>query len=128
MLQDEQYIAKKLGIEDWDEDKKGEAVAEAMVRAGEAVLGDLSDAQNDEYTAIINDDHQVIDQWLEQNAQDYHNNPVYRSLAETVGQDPERNNPAKLFATMAWVQVNVPDAEERVQKALDAYKQEINAS
>ena len=128
MLQDEQYIAQKLGIEDWDEDKKSEAVAEAMLRAGGAVLGDLSDAQNDEYTAIINDDHQVIDQWLEQNAPDYHDNPVYRSLAETVDQDPEHNNPAKLFATMAWFQVNVPDAEERVEKALNTYKQEINAS
>lgn len=128
MLQDEQYVAETLGIEDWPADKKEEAVVEGMLRAGGAITEGLSEEQDQEYTAIINDDHEVINQWLEQNVPDYKENPLYQMMANGTNDDPEHNNPAKLFATAAWFKINVPDAEERVEKALATYKQELAAS
>lgn len=127
MLQDEQQIIDALGIADWPEEKRKPAVIEATMRIGTALLGSLNEQQDNEYTAIINDDQAVIDAWLEQNVPDYKQNPAYQEMEATYESDPEHNNPAKLFATIAWMQTNIPDLQERIEKTLADYKQELAA-
>lgn len=123
MYQDEQII-EQLGINNLPGDEKEAVVNEAQLRIGEAVSEQLTDDQLNEYQAIIDGDNDVIAAWLEKNVPNYKNEAVYQSFEEGVESDPERNDPAKLFASIAWVQITVPRIQDIVAKSLDAFKQE----
>lgn len=124
MYQDEQII-EQLGIGDWPEEKQREILEIATVRFGNAITDSLTEQQLNEYKAIVDDNHEVIDAWLDQNVPDYKESPVYKEIAGGYDADPEKNNPAKLFASIAWIQVNVPNVQSIIAKALDEYKQEL---
>ncbi|MGH7218672.1 MAG: DUF5663 domain-containing protein [Candidatus Microsaccharimonas sp.] len=126
-MQDEQHIIDTLGIAAWSEDKREPAVIEATMRIGNALMDDLSEAQYNEYTAIVDNNQDVITAWLEKNVPDYKENPVYVSIEADYDTDPEKNDPAKIFASLAWIQLNVPDLESRIAKTLEAYKQELSS-
>lgn len=119
-------IFDQLGIQNWDDEKKNEAYEEAAFRIGEAVTSDLTDQQFEEYEAIVNDNHDVIDAWLDEQVPDYKDSPIYKAYTEEYDEDPEHNNPAKLFATTAWLQVNVPDLEDRTKRVIEEYRDEIH--
>lgn len=118
-------IIEKLGIQDWSEAEQDEAVETATHRIGLAVTDELSETQFNEYQAIVNDDKAVINTWLEKNMPDYENSAVFQQFEEGVAEDPEQNDPKKLFASVAWIQLNVPNVQELIAKALEAYKQEL---
>jgi hypothetical protein len=121
-------IVEQLGIETWPEDKKNEAVEIAIYRIGEAVNQSLSEQQSNEYQAIINDNQDVINAWLDANIPNYKDSPIYQEFETGYDEDPEKNNPAKLFASVAWIQMNVPNVNDLIAQALDAYKQELNTA
>jgi len=123
MYQDEQII-EQLGIADLPADEKEIIINEAQVRIGESVSELLTDAQLNEYQAIIDGNDDVIAAWLESNVPNYKDEAVYQSFEEGVESDPEANDPKKLFASIAWVQFTVPNVQDVVAKALDAFKQE----
>lgn len=127
-MNQEEKLIEQLGIKDWPEEKRAEALEEATFRIGEAVMDDLTDQQFEEYEAIVNDNHDVIDAWLDAHVSDYKDSPIYQAYVEEYNEDPEKNNPAKLFATVAWLQVNVPDLEARSNRAVEAYRQELQES
>lgn len=120
-------IIKQLGIQDWPEDKQNEAVEVAVVHLGAAVTDNLTEQQYNEYEAIVNDNHDVINAWLDENEPNYKDSPIYQSFEEGYDEDPEKNNPAKLFASVAWIQKNVPNVQELIATTLEAYKQELSA-
>lgn len=124
MYQDEQII-EQLGIGSWPEEKQREVLEIATVRFGNAITDSLTEQQFNEYKAIVDDNHEVIDAWLDQNVPEYKESPVYKEIAAGYDADPEKNNPAKLFASIAWIQVNVPNVQSIIAKALDEYKQEL---
>lgn len=124
MYQKEEIVAQ-LGIESWPEDKQNEAAEVAVYRIGRAVTENLDEQQLNEYEAIINDNHDVIDAWLDANVPDYKDSPVYQEIEAGYDEDPEKNNPAKLFASIAWVQKNVPNVDMIIASTLVAYKQEL---
>ena len=126
-MQDEQYIIDSLAIGDWPEDKREPAVVEATMRIGNAIVGDLTEQQYNEYKAIVDDNKDVIDAWLAQNIPDYKENAAFKEIEAGFESDPEKNSPTKLFASLAWVQVNVPDVQGRIARALEEYKQELLA-
>ncbi len=126
MYQRDQII-EQLGIQSWPPEKQEEAVEIAVHRIGAAVTEQLSEQQFNEYEAIVNDNQTVIDAWLAANVPNYKDSPVYQELAAGYEEDPEKNNPAKLFASIAWIQVNVPQAQAAIDHALEAVKQELVA-
>lgn len=123
-MHQEEQIIEQLGIADLPDDEKTAVINEAQVRIGEAVSEQLTDDQLAEYQAIIDGNEQVIASWLEKNIPNYKNEAVYQSFEEGVESDPERNDPAKLYASIAWVQLTVPHIQDIVAKALDDFKQE----
>lgn len=125
-MQDEQYIIETLGIAEWPEEKRQLTVKEATMRIGTALMDGLSEAQYAEYTAIVDDNHEVIGTWLEANAPNYQESPTFQAIAADAEADPERNRPEKIFATLAWMQANIPDVQDRVAQTLAAYKQELS--
>lgn len=124
-MYNQEQIIEILGISSWPEDKRQDAIDSAMHRIGEAIDASLTEQQNNEYQAIIDDDRGIIDAWLEQNVPDYKQSPVYQSFEEGVAEDPEQNSPEKLFASIAWIQFNVPNVKDVISKALADYKQEL---
>ncbi len=127
MYQQDEIIAK-LGIQDMPEEKQQEIVQMATFKIGEAVTSKLSEQEFNEYEAIVNDDQAVITAWLEQNVPEYKQNPVYQEMEAGYEDDPERNSPAKLFATLAWIEAHVPNIQEVIESTLEAYKQELATS
>lgn len=124
-MQDEQYIIDTLGIADWSRDQQEPVIVEATMRIGNAIIGQLSEQQYNEYQAIVDDNHEVIDAWLDQNIPNYKEHPAYQAIAAGVDEDPEKNNPNKLFATIAWVQATIPNLQSLIDDTLAAYKQEL---
>ena len=127
MQQDQQFIIEQLNIGDWAPEDQENVVAEATMRIGTAMFANLSEQQQNEYKAIVDDHEEVIFAWLEQNIPDYKENPMYKAIVETQDEDPERNRPEKLFASMAWMQFNVPNIEQIIKDTLAKYKQELSA-
>lgn len=127
-MYDSEQIIGKLGIQDWPADRRDQVVEVATYRIGNAVTEQMTDQQLDEYEAIIDDDHAVIDAWLAQNEPDYKNSPIYQEIEAGYEADPEKNNPAKLFASIAWIQKNVPDVQGVIDRTLEEYRQELSAA
>lgn len=124
MYQREDLI-EQLGIQNLPEDEQNEAVEVATHRIGLAVTATLSEAQFNEYQAIVDDTKEVIDAWLASNVPDYKDSVVFQQFEEGYADDPEKNSPEKLFASVAWIQKNVPNVQELITKALSDYKQEL---
>ena len=95
-----------------------EAVA---YEVGFKVLQNLTDRQLGEYEAIVNADQSVIDAWLEQHIPDYKTSPIYQQIEAGYESDPEKNDPAKLFAGIAWLQENSTAYEEIANEVVSEF-------
>jgi hypothetical protein len=124
MYQEEQLI-EQLGIANIPREKQLDILEEFNFKVGQALSGEYTEQQMNEYEAIINDDHAVIDAWLDQHVPDYKESPVYQELASGYDADPEHINPAKVFASLAWTQVNSPNAQDTISAVLEAFKREL---
>ncbi len=124
MYQEEQLI-EQLDIGNLPAEQQTEILDELNLRIGEKISASYTEQQTNEYEAIINDNHDVIDAWLEQHVPDYKNSPVYQEIAAGYEDDPEHINPAKVFASLAWTQVNTPNAQEVVAQVIDDFKKEL---
>ena len=121
-MQPDDYIIEQLSIEAFSAAEQQEMLDEVRMRVGEAVSESLSDAQLDEYQAIIDADNTVIQPWLKKNVPEYKNTVVYQQLKEDAASDPEHNDPAKLFANLAWIELNVPNRKEITDAVIADYK------
>lgn len=127
MYQKEQII-EQLGIQHWPEVNQEKAVELGIFRIGNAITKELNEQQFNEYQAILNDNHEVIEGWLDAHVPEYKESPVYKGFEEGYEADPEKNSPSKLFASVAWVDKNVPNLEEIISQTLETYKNELNAA
>ncbi|MFZ1302046.1 MAG: DUF5663 domain-containing protein [Candidatus Microsaccharimonas sp.] len=127
MYQDEQLI-EQLGIGNLSEPQQEEILEHLNLRIGEAMSEGLTEQQITEYEAIINDDKAVIEAWLSQNAPNYKDSGVYQELAAGYDEDPEHINPEKVFASIAWTQVNSPNAQEVIARVIEDFKKELETS
>ena len=123
MIQDE-AILKQIGMENAPEAERLAALDQLRTLIGEAISATLSEQQLNEYQAIIDDDTEVIDAWLENNVPDYKNAALYQEFAEGFDSDPEQNSPEKLFATVAWIELNVPNRQAIVDEVIANFKPE----
>lgn len=118
-------IIEKLGIQDVPTDEQDAIVEMATHHIGMAITNTLSEAQFNEYQAIVDDNQDVITAWLAKNTPDYKDSIMFQQFEEGYASDPEKNSPEKLFASIAWIQLNVPNVEALIAGALDAYRQEL---
>jgi len=115
MYQDEDILAK-LGASDAPDDEKALLLEQVRTLVGEAISDTLSEQQLTEYQAIIDDDTSVINAWLEQNIPEYKTHPLYEEFAEANKGDAE-----KLFASVAWIEVNVPTRQEIIETVIENF-------
>jgi hypothetical protein len=124
MSQDEQFI-EKLAITNLPQEKQNEVLEELNYRVGDAITETLSEQQQNEYEAIINADKIVIDAWLNQHLPNYKETALYEELAAGYDQDPEHIDPAKVVASIGWVELNVPTIQEITNKVIEDLKSEL---
>lgn len=126
-MQSDEYILSKLDTEKLTDEQKSAVLEQVRTIIGETISEQLSEEQLNEYQQIINEDIDVIQEWLEQNVPEYKKSVVYREIAAHVEADPEHNNPEKIFASIAWVELNVPNVKEITDRVLETFEPELES-
>lgn len=126
-MYNEDLILQELNATNLAAEEKQEVLDQVAVRVGEAIGAQLTDAQRNEYQAIVDANQDVISAWLDQNMPDYKDSPIYQEVAAGFETDPEKIQPEKVVASIGWVEVNIPNANEVVAQVVAAYKQERGA-
>lgn len=91
-------------------------------RVGEKMSEGLSDAQLDEFEKIIDNDQEVINDWLA-NAGDYKSDELYQRLAQNTG--GSENEVANDYVTAKWLNQNCPQYQQIITDSIEALRQEI---
>jgi len=120
-MDDVQDIIKQLGIAGRSEAEQERIIDEYDIRVGDAIAATLTEEQFEEFKAITYQDQPVIDAWLAKFAPDYKETDLYKELI----QDEDEVQATKVFATVGWLEENVPDYQAIADRVLDAFKKEL---
>jgi len=128
---DDQFL-QDIGLADLPEDQKKPFLQHVYdqleYRVGIRLSEGMTDAQLEEFEAIIDKKQEVIDAWIAQHAADYANDPLFQKIREASGLseiDPVLHSE---YAATKWLEVNRPDYRDVVAKTLEDLKQEISQS
>lgn len=98
---------------------------ELELRVGTRLSDGLSDAQLEEFEAIIDRKDDAIVAWLNQHMPNYHTDEVFARLQQTTQADPNDPGLRAEYAATKWLEVNRPDYRQVVAAVLDELKKEI---
>ncbi len=101
---------------------------ELELRVGTKLSDGMSDAQLQEFEAVIDKKWDVIDPWVERYAPDYQADPIFTQLQQKTKLDA--NDPALKaeFTATKWLEVNRPNYRDVVAQVLENLKQEIRGN
>ena len=132
MFQLDDNFLKELGLDQLpDEQRKPfleHIYSELELRVGERLSQGMSDAQLDEFANIIDKVPGAVDAFIEKNAPNYLEEPMFQRLVQATGvpaDDPRLRNE---YAATKWLEVNRPDYREVVSTVMDELKREIVAN
>ena len=128
---DDQFL-QDIGLADLPEDQKKPFLQHVYdqleYRVGVRLSEGMSDAQLEEFEAIIDKKQEVIDAWIAQYAADYVQDPLFQKIKEASGLSDIDPVLRSEYAATKWLEVNRPDYRDVVAKTLDELKQEIAQS
>ena len=122
---DLQDVIVELGLEHLTSEQQENVLEELNRRVGEKLFSQLSEEQAREYEAILNGDQAVIDAWLQANAPNYKESEAYKEFSIGFEEDPDKVPADKVFASMAWVQINSPNIDATVDEIKAQLKAEF---
>ena len=132
MFQLDDNFLKELGLDQLpDEQRKPfleHIYSELELRVGERLSQGMSDAQLDEFANIIDKVPGAVDAFIEKNAPNYLEEPMFQRLVQATGvsaDDPRLRNE---YAATKWLEVNRPDYREVVAAVMEELKREIVAN
>ena len=132
MFQLDDNFLKELGLDQLpDEQRKPfleHIYSELELRVGERLSQGMSDSQLDEFANIIDKVPGAVDAFIEKNAPNYLEEPMFQRLVQATGvpaDDPRLRNE---YAATKWLEVNRPDYREVVSAVMDELKREIVAN
>ena len=129
MFQLDDKFLQDLGLDQLPEEQRQAFLQhiynELELRVGTELSDGMSDAQLEEFEAIIDKNEEVINNWIAQYAPNYHQEEAFVRLQQATGLDV--NDPALRdeFVATKWLEVNRPDYRDVVARVLGALKQEI---
>lgn len=97
-------------------------------KVGISLSEGMSDAQLEEFEAIIDRKEEIVSAWLTQHAPDYQNEEVYKRLQQASGLPAGDPGLRAEFAATKWLEVNRPDYRDVVARTLEEIKKEIIAN
>lgn len=97
-------------------------------RVGIRLSEGMSDAQLEEFEAIIDRKQDIIDAWIAQFAPNFQSEEVFQRLMQAT--QLQANDPGLKaeYAATKWLEVNRPDYRDVVARTLEEIKQEIISS
>lgn len=125
---DDKFLAD-IGLGDLPDDQKKPFLQhiydELELRVGTRLSEGMSDAQLEEFEAIIDHKEEVIVQWLETHAPNYQADDTYARMQQVTGLAPDNKGLRDEYTATKWLEVNRPDYKDVVASTLDELKQEI---
>jgi len=94
-------------------------------RVGVRLSEGMSDAQLEEFEAIIDKKPEVVDAWVAQYAPAYQSDELFTKIQTASGLATEDPLVKSEYAATKWLEVNRPDYRDVVAKTLEELKQEI---
>ncbi len=125
---DDQFLAD-IGLTDLpDEQKKPflqHVYDQLELRVGKRLSDGMSDAQLEEFEAIIDRKEDVVDNWVQANAPGYAAEETFQKMQQVSGLAADNPALKAEFAATKWLEVNRPDYRDVVARTLDELKNEI---
>lgn len=128
---DDKFLAD-VGLQDLPEDQKKPFLQhiydELELRVGTKLSEGMSDAQLEEFEAIIDRKDEVITSWLAQHVPDYHNDQAFGRIQQATGLDVNDIGLRAEYTATKWLEINRPDYRDVVASVLGELKKEISAN
>lgn len=126
-MQDDTELIQELGIEQLTPEQQHNIIDELNMQVGEAMAEKLTADQLEEFQQIIDGNSDVITAWLEANDPDYRETEAYKQIAQDTEQGDDPISADKIYAYLAWVEVNNPALDETVAKIKTHIKANIDS-
>lgn len=126
---DDQFL-QDIGLADLPEEQKKPFLQHVYdqleYRVGLRLSEGMSDAQLEEFEAIIDKKPEVIDAWVAQYAPNYEGDDLFTKIQAASGLAAGDPLIKSEYAATKWLEVNRPDYRDVVAKTLEELKNEIN--
>ena len=128
---DDQFLAD-VGLATLPEEQKKPFLQQTYdqleYKVGIRLSEGMSDAQLEEFEAIIDRKEDVVTSWLSSHTPEYENDELYKRLQQASGLPAGDAGLRAEYAATKWLEVNRPDYRDVVAKTLEEIKQEIIAN
>ena len=125
---DDQFLTD-IGLAELPEDQRKPFLQHVYdqleYRVGMRLSEGMSDAQLEEFEAIIDKKQEVVDAWVAQFAPTYGSDELFAKIQHATNLPAESPALKSEYAATKWLEVNRPDYRDVVAKTLDEMKQEI---
>lgn len=125
---DDQFLTD-IGLGDLPEDQRKPFLQHVYdqleYRVGISLSEGMSDAQLEEFEAIIDKKPDVVSAWVNQYVPAYTSDELFTKIQQATGLPQESPELLSEYAATKWLEVNRPDYRDVVARTLDQLKQEI---
>ena len=125
---DDQFLAD-IGLNQLPEDQRKPFLQHVYdqleYRVGVRLSEGMTDAQLEEFEAIIDKKLDVVEAWVAQYAPAYASDELFAKIQQATNLPADSPELRAEYAATKWLEVNRPDYRDVVAKTLDELKQEI---
>lgn len=97
-------------------------------RVGIRLSEGMTEAQLEEFEAIIDKKQEVVEAWVAQNAPAFATDELFAKIQQATGLPADNPMLKSEYAATKWLEINRPDYRDVVANTLDELKQEISQS
>lgn len=126
---DDQFL-QDIGLGALPEEQKGPFLQHVYdqleYRVGIRLSEGMTDAQLEQFEAIIDRKSEVVEAWVAQHAPNYQADPLFQRIQEASGLAATDPVLRAEYAATKWLEINRPDYRDVVAKTLEDLKEEIS--
>ena len=128
---DDQFL-NDIGLSDLPEEQRKPFLQHVYdqleYRVGIRLSEGMSDAQLEEFEAIIDKKQEVVDAWVLQYAPSFGSDELFAKIQQATNLPADSPALKAEYAATKWLEVNRPDYRDVVASTLEALKAEISQS
>lgn len=129
MFQLDEKFLEDLGLESLPEDQRKAFLQhiyeELELRVGTKLSDGLSDAQMEEFAAIVDKKKDVTDPWVQKHMPNYKQEAQFQSLQQLTKRDADDMGLRDEYIATKWLEINRPDYKQVVNDTINEIKKEI---
>jgi len=128
---DETFLAD-VGLNDLPNEQKKPFLQhiydELELRVGTKLSDGMSDAQLEEFEAIIDRKTEIVDNWLRKNIPNFKDDQMFIQIQTSSGLGSDDDGLKAEYVATKWLEVNRPDYRQIVAQTLVDLKKEVASS